>query len=78
MDPLADLEADGQTEIVVATALGFVYVLDAATGATRRGFPASLGTVIQGQVIAADLTGDGHLELVRALPARLARHPGLV
>lgn len=50
-------------EVIVAGSVGFVYVLDAASGAPLDGWPIQMGEV-QGQVLAADVNGDGVLEVV--------------
>ena len=43
--------------------MGFLYVLSAADGSLRDGFPVQMNE-IQGQVVPADVDGDGALELV--------------
>lgn len=59
---VADLDGDGILEVVVATSLGFIYVLE-AKGEVREGFPVTMAE-IQGQVGIADINDDGLLELV--------------
>lgn len=58
---LVDLDGDGRLEIVIGTSVGFVYVLDSA-GNPRQGWPVQMGEV-QGQVLVADLNGDGQMEI---------------
>lgn len=54
MPSLADLDNDGQVELVVRGG-----VLDAATGVTKATFP-----IVQNSVQAIDIDGDGDLEIV--------------
>ena len=61
----ADLDGDGQMEIVVGTSVGFLYVLRGEDGSVVRGWPKQMGE-IQGQVAVADVDGDGEPELVAA------------
>lgn len=58
---LADIDSDGSVEIIVGTALGFIYAFD-KSGTVKNGFPVLMGQ-IQGQVIAEDVNSDGDLEL---------------
>jgi len=60
-----DLDDDGDLEIVVGTSLGYIYVLSAHTGETRKGFPIHMSE-IQAQVTVEDVNGDGLLELIAA------------
>jgi hypothetical protein len=60
---VADLDGDGTLEVAVGTSMGFLYVLSAADGSLRDGFPVQMNE-IQGQVVPADVDGDGALELV--------------
>jgi len=48
-------------EVILGTSVGFVYVLD-SWGSPRPGWPLQMGEV-QGQVLVADLNGDGWLEV---------------
>lgn len=58
---LADLDHDGKLEVIAATSVGFIYVLD-AMGELKPGWPVQMGE-IQAQVAVADVNGDGFLEL---------------
>mmetsp|Transcript_36612 Transcript_36612/g.46648 ORF Transcript_36612/g.46648 Transcript_36612/m.46648 type:complete len:884 (-) Transcript_36612:93-2744(-) len=60
---VADLEGDGRFEVIVGTALGLVYVLDADTGVCRPHFPMQLGS-IETQIAVADIHGDANLEMI--------------
>ena len=62
---VADLDRDGRLEVVVTTTLGFVYVLEGATGRARDGWPLQLAPV-QGSAALADVDGCGNLELIVA------------
>ena len=62
---VADLDGDGEMEVVVGTSMGFLYVLSGKSGKLRDGFPVQLNE-IQAQVVAADIDGDGDLELIAA------------
>eukprot|EP00892_Ulva_mutabilis_P001015 jgi/Ulvmu1/10914/UM007_0091.1 len=61
---LADLNHDGKLEVIAATSVGFIYVLDSA-GKLVPGWPVQMGEV-QTQVAVADADGDGWLELYAA------------
>jgi hypothetical protein len=50
---------------VIGTSVGFLYVLDGRTGASKPGWPRQMGP-IEAQALAADVNGDGKLELVAA------------
>lgn len=58
---VVDIDNDGNLEIIVGTSVGFLYVLD-NTGQPREGWPVQMGE-IQGQPLAADLNGDGFMEV---------------
>lgn len=60
---IADLNGDGQPDIVVGSRDGLVYGLD-ATGARLPGFPLSVPGPIRTSPLLADLDHDGSLELV--------------
>lgn len=66
---LADLDGDGEREVVVAAAAsregaldGGVHVFD-ARGRLKRGWPALEGKFLAGQPAVGDLNGDGSLDL---------------
>ena len=59
-----DLDGDGLLEVVVATSVGFVYVLG-HDGEPEEGWPIQMGE-IQAQVVVADVNDDGELEVVAA------------
>ncbi len=64
---VGDLDGDGRREVVVANDAGTVYALNGATGATRWTFRASAYVTpasIPAAPTLADLTGDGHPEVV--------------
>ena len=65
---VADLDGDGEMEIIVGTSVGFVYVLSSADGSAKPNWPLQMGE-IQGQVAVGDVNGDGYLEVV-AVDAR--------
>ncbi|KAL0451059.1 UNVERIFIED_CONTAM: protein DEFECTIVE IN EXINE FORMATION 1 [Sesamum latifolium] len=61
---VADLDGDGNLDILVGTSFGLFYVLD-HKGKTREKFPREMAE-IQGGVVAADINDDGKIELVTA------------
>ncbi len=60
---LADIDADGKDEIIVATQDKKLYVLD-ENGADQAGWPRTLPNFAGGGVVVGDLDGNGDLELV--------------
>ncbi|KAH9611995.1 hypothetical protein KSS87_021336 [Heliosperma pusillum] len=61
---VADLDNDGNLDILVGTSFGLFYVLD-HHGKVRDKFPLEMAE-IQGAVVAADINDDGKIELVTA------------
>ncbi|XP_065852372.1 protein DEFECTIVE IN EXINE FORMATION 1 [Euphorbia lathyris] len=59
---VADLDGDGNLDILVGTSFGLFYVLD-HHGNVRQNFPLEMAE-IQGSVVAADINDDGKIELV--------------
>ena len=62
---MADVEGDGQLDVVEGTdtgTSGSVWVLDGATGATIWHEPVVARVI--GSVVTADLTGDGYQDLL--------------
>ncbi|GFP86256.1 hypothetical protein PHJA_000769400 [Phtheirospermum japonicum] len=59
---VADLDGDGNLDILVGTSFGLFYVLD-HKGKVREKFPLEMAE-IQGAVVAADINDDGKIELV--------------
>ena len=57
------MDGDGKVEIVVGSSVGFLYVLDGASGESKNGWPKQMAE-IQAQVLAEDVDGDGFLEIV--------------
>lgn len=58
---VADVDADGNLEVVVGTTLGYIYVLD-KHGASKPGWPQQIGP-IRGQVLVEDINSDGDMEV---------------
>jgi hypothetical protein len=58
---VVDIDSDGSLEVVIATSMGWIYVID-KHGATKEGFPVLMGE-IQGQVIVEDVNNDGDVEI---------------
>ncbi|XP_057517202.1 protein DEFECTIVE IN EXINE FORMATION 1 [Amaranthus tricolor] len=61
---VADLDRDGNLDILIGTSFGLFYVLD-HHGKVRDKFPLEMAE-IQGAVVAADINDDGKIELVTA------------
>ncbi|KAM7270801.1 hypothetical protein ACFE04_030015 [Oxalis oulophora] len=61
---VADLDGDGNLDILVGTSFGLFYVLD-HNGKIREKFPLEMAE-IQASVVVADINDDGKLELVTA------------
>lgn len=59
----ADLDGDGSPEVAVGSTAGRVYVFD-AEGGLLPGWPVSTGGRVQAKPAAADVDGDGSLDLV--------------
>ncbi|KAI4324423.1 hypothetical protein MLD38_029915 [Melastoma candidum] len=59
---VADLDGDGNLDILIGNSLGLFYVID-HQGKVRDNFPLEMAD-IQGSVIAADVNDDGKLELI--------------
>lgn len=65
---LADLDDDGDLEIVLPTLAGLVYVIHHTGESFGPGWPHDTGTVLPTDAIAlADVTGDGRRDLVFAM-----------
>jgi M6 family metalloprotease-like protein len=60
---VADLDADGEQDIIVATQSGAIYAF-MATGASLPGFPLLAAGPISVSPLLDDIDGDGHLEIV--------------
>ena len=60
---VADVDGDGQADIMVGTSAGYVYCVSGQDGTLRRGYPLQLGDV-QAPPGVADTDGDGKLELI--------------
>ncbi|MCD6520885.1 MAG: VCBS repeat-containing protein [Anaerolineae bacterium] len=60
---VADLDGNGNQEIIVGSADGFIYVYS-YTGQLLEGWPRSAGTFIRAAPSCGDLDGDGSLEIV--------------
>eukprot|EP01039_Chlorochromonas_danica_P010917 gene10917-12133_t len=60
---VADLDGDGRLEVLVGTALGMVYVIDADSGYPRHGFPIQLHAITT-SLVTANLLGGSDLEVI--------------
>lgn len=60
---VVDLDGDGNSEVIIGTSLGLLYVLDGDTGFTKRFFPMQFHE-IQAQVAVADVMGGPDLEII--------------
>lgn len=58
---VADIDSDGLLEVVIATSMGWIYVVD-RKGKTKEGFPILIGEM-QGQPIVEDVNNDGDVEI---------------
>jgi outer membrane protein assembly factor BamB len=54
---VVDIDGDGRQEVVVGTAMGLVYVLDANTGFVKRHFPQQVAP-LRAQISVSDVVGD--------------------
>jgi Peptidase family C25/FG-GAP-like repeat/FG-GAP repeat len=66
---IADIDGDGQLDVVISTSLlangGAVYAWNGKTGAAINGFPQSIGDTVPRTGTVADIDGDGLLEVVQ-------------
>jgi hypothetical protein len=62
---IADLDGDGQTEVIIGTSLGLLYVLDGMSGFVRRFFPMQFHE-IQATIAVSDILGGSNLEIIVA------------
>lgn len=62
---VADIDDDGDQEVIFGDYGGFLHVLD-SQGNPEPGWPVDLGNQIWGSVAVADLEGDGDIEIVAA------------
>ncbi|EGC33355.1 hypothetical protein DICPUDRAFT_56468 [Dictyostelium purpureum] len=60
---VVDLDGDGKLEIIIGTALGFVYVLNHLGNPWEGNYPLVLDSVFT-QIVTEDLNADGKLELI--------------
>jgi hypothetical protein len=60
---VADLDGDGNCEIIIGTSLGMLYVLDGDTGFTKRFFPMQFHEIVA-QIAVADIMGGPDLEVI--------------
>jgi len=61
---VADLNGDGQLEIIVATLTGKLHAINSATGQSLAGFPVDLGSGSRNQPTIANLDGDNNPEIL--------------
>ncbi|MDP6669313.1 MAG: C25 family cysteine peptidase [Candidatus Krumholzibacteria bacterium] len=61
----ADIDGNGDMEIIVAGGLGVIYAYD-SDGSQMPGFPVNLGASIYSSTSIADIDGDGSLEIAIA------------
>ena len=60
---IADIDGDGELEVIIATTMGFVYVFDARNLFKREGWPVQFQNPIESRVVVEDVQGDTNLEL---------------
>jgi hypothetical protein len=61
---IADLDGDGNNEVVVGTLDEHIYAVNGADGTDKPGWPFWVGDVIFSSPALADLDGDGKLEVI--------------
>ncbi len=56
-----DLDGDGKLEIIIGTAVGFIYLIDHKGTVVRTGqFPITMDSIFA-QIVVEDVNGDGEL-----------------
>lgn len=59
---VADLDGNGELEVMLGTSMGFVYLLDARTLTKRDKWPVQMPRPVEHQVVVEDVVGDTNLE----------------
>ena len=60
---VADLDGDGDYEILIGTSLGFVYLLDARNAYKKGKWPIQMRRPVETRILVEDVTGDTNLEV---------------